>query len=93
MTQAEQRAAAKRFAEFWRGKGYEKGESQQFWTALLHDVFGVEHPEEIIHYESKVKLSHDSFIDGHISSTHVLIEQKSIGKSLDQKIKQQKYLE
>ena len=88
MTQAEQRAAAKRFAEFWRGKGYEKGESQQFWTALLHDVFGVEHPEEIIHYESKVKLSHDSFIDGHISSTHVLIEQKSIGKSLDQKIKQ-----
>ena len=88
MTQAEQRAAAKRFAEFWRGKGYEKGESQQFWTTLLHDVFGVEHPEEIIHYESKVKLSHDSFIDGHISSTHVLIEQKSIGKSLDQKIKQ-----
>lgn len=88
MTQAEQRAAAKRFADFWRGKGYEKGESQQFWTSLLRDVFGVEHPEEIIHYESKVKLSHDSFIDGHISSTHVLIEQKSIGKSLDQKIRQ-----
>lgn len=88
MTQAEQRAAAKRFADFWRGKGYEKGESQQFWTSLLRDVFGVEHPEEIIHYESKVRLSHDSFIDGHISSTHVLIEQKSIGKSLDQKIRQ-----
>ena len=44
MTDREQRAAAKAFAEFWKGKGYEKGESQLFWTSLLRDVFGVEKP-------------------------------------------------
>ena len=26
----DQRAAAKRFAEYWQGRGYEKGESQPF---------------------------------------------------------------
>ena len=30
MTEVEKRAAAKRFAAFWKGKGYEKGESQPF---------------------------------------------------------------
>lgn len=36
MTEKEQRAAAKEFAENWKGKGYEKGESQSFWIDLLH---------------------------------------------------------
>lgn len=27
--------AAERFAKRWEGKGYEKGESQMFWTELL----------------------------------------------------------
>jgi hypothetical protein len=45
MTDVEQRAAAKAFAEYWKGKGYEKGESQKFWLSLLRDVYGVEHPE------------------------------------------------
>ena len=35
MTDMEQRKAAKHFAEFWKGKGYEKGESQKFWLSLL----------------------------------------------------------
>ena len=30
MTDAGQRAAAKKFADFWRDKGYEKGQSQPF---------------------------------------------------------------
>ncbi len=30
MTDAQQRAAAKEFAAYWKGKGYEKGESQPF---------------------------------------------------------------
>lgn len=88
MTKAEQKQAARKFADFWRGKGYEKGQSQAFWLSLLRDVYGQEHPEEIIHFESKVKLSHDSFIDGHIQPTHVLIEQKSLGKSLEAPIRQ-----
>ena len=34
--------AAKEFAAFWQGKGYEKGQSQAFWLELLQKVFGLE---------------------------------------------------
>ena len=82
MTDVQQRSAAKHFAEYWKGKGYEKGESQKFWLSLLADVFGVEHAAEYISFEDQVHLDHTSFIDGYIPATHVLIEQKSLGKSL-----------
>lgn len=88
MNDVQQRAAAKHFAEYWKGKGYEKGESQKFWLALLGDVFGVEHAGEYISFEDQVHLDHTSFIDGYIPETHVLIEQKSISKSLLQPIRQ-----
>ena len=82
MTDVEKRAAAKHFVEVWTGKGYEKGESQKFWLSLLSDVMGVEHASEVITFEDQVRLDHTSFIDGFIPQTHVLIEQKSLGKSL-----------
>ena len=41
-----------------------------------------------ISFENQVKLDHTSFIDGYIPSTHVLIEQKGLGKDLTKKIKQ-----
>lgn len=88
MNAREQSKAAKRFADFWAGKGYEKGESQTFWLSLLRDVLGAEHPEELISFEDQVVLDHTSFIDGFIKSTHVLIEQKGLGKDLSKKIKQ-----
>ena len=88
MNDVQQRAAAKHFADYWKGKGYEKGESQKFWLSLLTDVFGVEHAAEYISFEDQVHLDHTSFIDGYIPATHVLIEQKSIGKSLSQPIRQ-----
>lgn len=88
MTDREQRAAAKAFAEFWKGKGYEKGESQLFWTSLLRDVFGVEKPETVIVFEEQVRLDHTSFIDAAIPSTKVLIEQKSLGKDLNEPVRQ-----
>lgn len=76
MTDAQQRKAAREFADYWKDKGYEKGESQKFWLSLLRDVLGVEHPEQFIEFEDQVHLDHTSFIDGMISSTHVMIEQK-----------------
>ncbi len=79
---------AKEFAEYWADKGYEKGESQKFWLNLLRDVLGVEHPEQYISFEDKVKLDHTSFIDGFIPSTHVLIEQKGRDKDLRKPIRQ-----
>ena len=51
-------------------------------------MLGVEHPTEFIEFESQVKLDHTSFIDVMIPSTHVLIEQKGIHRSLNEKIKQ-----
>lgn len=88
MKDVEQRAAAKKFAEFWKDKGYEKGMSQPFWLSLLRDVFGVEKPEAFISFENQIMLDHTSFIDGYIEATHVLVEQKSIGKNLRAAIKQ-----
>lgn len=85
---AQQKAAAKNFSEYWKGKGYEKGESQAFWLSLLRDVYGVEHPEQFISFEEQVHLDHTSFIDGTIPSTKVLIEQKGLGKDLRKPIKQ-----
>lgn len=88
MNDTQQKAAAKSFAAYWKGKGYEKGESQAFWLALLRDVYGVEHPEQFIIFEEQVHLDHTSFIDGTIPSTKVLIEQKGLGKDLKKPIKQ-----
>ena len=38
MSDAQQRAAAQKFAAAWKDKGYEKGQSQPFWLSLLRDV-------------------------------------------------------
>ena len=80
--------AASKFAKRWEGKGYEKGESQLFWTELLTEVFGIEEPSTFISFEDQVQLDHTSFIDGYIDRTHTMIEQKSLGKDLRAPIKQ-----
>ena len=83
-----QSLAAKQFAQFWAGKGYEKGESQTFWLTLLEQILGVSNPEKYITFEHKVKLDHTAFIDAFIPSTHVMIEQKSLDKDLGAPIRQ-----
>ena len=81
MDVAEQRRNAKKFIEEWKDRGREKQDSQSFWLSLLRDVLGIEKPEEVIRFEEKVKLTHDSFIDGYI-------EQKGSNKDLDKAIRQ-----
>lgn len=88
MTPIQQSKAAALFVEHWTGKGYEKGESQIFWTTLLNQIFGIEHPEQFIVFEQQVLLDHTSFVDARIPSTKVMIEQKSLGKNLGEGIKQ-----
>ncbi len=88
MTEADQKKAAKAFAEYWKDRGDEKSDSQSFWLALVRDVLGVAEPEKFILFEERVKLDHTSFIDGHIPSTHVLIEQKKKGLNLRSPIRQ-----
>lgn len=83
MTIVQMKKAAAEFSEYWQDKGYEKGECQLFWTSLLRDVLGVEHPEKYIKFEEQVKIDKaNGFIDGMIHSTKVMIEQKSVTKNL-----------
>jgi len=88
MTNTQQRATAKKFADFWKDKGYEKGQSQPFWLSLLRDVYGVESPEQFAEFESRAHIDHRGFIDIIIPSTRVLIEQKSLDIDLRKPIKQ-----
>jgi hypothetical protein len=87
-TEKQQASAAAAFASKWEGKGYEKGESQVFWTELVTEVFGVEDPSTFLSFEQQARLDHTSFIDVMIPSTHVMIEQKSIDKEINKPIRQ-----
>ena len=75
--------AARAFAQRWVGRGDEKSDTQTFWLEMLGQVLGAPNPFELIRFERSVKLGHKSFMDAFISSTHVLIEQKSLGVDLD----------
>ena len=89
MTDKEQSQKAKEFALIWKNKGYEKGQSQQFWIGLLTSVYGVQNPSEFIEFEDQVHIDKNTgFIDGYIGATKVLIEQKSINKDLRKGIRQ-----
>lgn len=82
MTDVEQRRAAKGFVEIWKDRGYEKGESQPFWIALLGNVFGIPNPENYVKFEDQVQMEHTKFIDAIIPTARVIIEQKSKGIDL-----------
>ena len=79
-TEKQMAQAAAEFAERWKGRGYERGESQPFWIDLLSNVFGIETPSDgFILFEDHRMVDASNFIDGRIPSTRVLIEQKSLG--------------
>ena len=88
MNKTQQDSAALQFQANWINRGYEKGESQQFWLDLLSNVFGIQDIGNFITFEGQVKLSHTSFIDGYIPSTKVLIEQKGSHIDLSKPIPQ-----
>ena len=88
-TEKQMALAAAEFAERWKGRGYERGESQPFWIDLLTNVFGIETPSYgYITFEDHRMVDASNFIDGRIRSTKVLIEQKSLGKDLRAGIRQ-----
>lgn len=88
MKPIEQKTAAKQFAAYWATRGDEKQDTQSFWLSLLRTVYGVENPAQFIQFEVPVKLDHVSYIDGFISETKVLIEQKSASVDLNRGYKQ-----
>lgn len=87
MTDAEQREAARQFVNKWRGKGNEDEDGRSYWIDLLHNVLGMENVTDRVDFEKKVYVDgNKKRIDAYIPETRVLIEQKSLGKALDQKI-------
>lgn len=83
MDMRRQRAAAKTFAAKWlAAAGDEKQETSRFWLELLRDVLGAENAADLLRFEARVGLSHQSYIDVYLPGTHVIIEQKSAGVDL-----------
>ncbi len=87
-TDKQKSAAAEAFASKWSGTGYEKGDTQKFWLELLQKVLGVEDPYSLVEFEDKVMVDNTNFMDVYLPATHVLIEQKSVGKNLGAPIHQ-----
>ncbi len=89
MTDTEQRNAATKFYNDWRGIGDEKSDSQRFWIDFFTNVLGIEDVLQKINFEKRVMVDGQTkYIDVYIPETRVLIEQKSIDKDLDRKMPQ-----
>ena len=88
MNDTEQKKAAKEFVTLWKGRGDEKQETQQFWSDLLHRVFGMTDFSQRVKFEKRVPLLHTSFIDVYIAETKTVIEQKSMDVDLLKRKKQ-----
>lgn len=87
MTDAEQREAARQFANKWKGRGREDEDGRSYWIDFLSNVLGMENVTDCVEFEKKVVVDGNTKrIDVYIPETHVLIEQKSLGKALDHKI-------
>lgn len=87
MTDAEQREAARQFANKWKGRGREDEDGRSYWIDFLSNVLGMDNVTDRVEFEKKVVVDGNTKrIDVYIPETHVLIEQKSLGKALNQKI-------
>ena len=71
--------AIQAFAERWRGKGYEKGETQLFWLQLLKALGRSRADDALFEYH----LPSGGFVDVWLPDASTLIEQKSFGVDLD----------
>lgn len=88
MTDAEQREAARQFVNRWMGKGKEDEDGRSYWIDLLTNVMGMDNITQRLNFEKKVVIDGNTKrIDVYIPETRVIIEQKSLGKALDQKIR------
>lgn len=87
MTQSQSREAARKFANKWKNTGNEDEHGRSYWIELLQQIFGIEDATDRLNFEKKVKVDGNTKrIDVYIPETHVIIEQKSLGKSLDKKL-------
>ncbi len=71
--------AIKEFTKRWKGIGYEKGDTQQYWLQLLR-ALGYAHSDDV---KFEHHLPGGGFIDVWIRDAGILVEQKSIEIDLD----------
>ena len=85
MTDAQQRESARQFFYKWNGKGKEDEDARSYWIDILQNILGVENVTDRVEFEKKVVGGDGNTkrIDVYIPETHVLIEQKSLGITLD----------
>ena len=88
MTDAEQREAARQFKPM-DGKRKEDEDGRSYWIDLLTNVLGMDNVTERLNpLEKKVVIEAEiQNVLMCIPETRVIIEQKSLGKALDQKIR------
>ncbi|MFD2674108.1 type IIL restriction-modification enzyme MmeI [Gulosibacter bifidus] len=80
-TELQRKQAAKKFAQKWAGRGYEKGDTASFWLELLRDVIGMEDVTTNVRFESST--TDRGYIDVTIRDAKTVVEQKSLGVDLD----------
>ena len=73
------KSAIKEFTKRWKGIGYEKGDTQQYWLQLLR-ALGYAHSDDV---KFEYHLPGGGFIDVWIRDAGILVEQKSIEVDLD----------
>ena len=89
MTDAERREASRQFYNKWVGRGREDEDDRSYWLDILDRVLGVENATDHIDFQKKVIVDGNTKrIDAYIPETKVIIEQKSLGISLDKKVAQ-----
>lgn len=77
---------AETFVRSWRGKGNEDQHTQLFWIGLMQDVLGLGDALQRLKFEEPVstdKSAYKGFIDVLIPTASTIVEQKSLGVSLD----------
>lgn len=86
MTEQEQREGARQFYNKWHKRGREDEDDRSYWLDLLSRVMGLENATDYVEFQKKVIVDGNTKrIDVYIPETKVLIEQKSLGISLDKK--------
>lgn len=81
---------AQTFCENWKGRGYEKGDAQVFWTELLRQVVGMKNISQNVRFELRTPTG--GFIDAIIPDAGIIVEQKGLGVDLDKPEERQERL-
>ena len=86
MTEAEKREASRQFYQKWVNKGREDEDDRSYWLDILTRIMGIEDATDHIDFQKKVIVDGNTKrIDAYLPDTRVIIEQKTLGISLDKK--------